>query len=62
MNTTERILSNGCYDFLSTIHRNNPLCAYHWQACIINNPGGQVPVLNPDEWEDQVNRLKAMVA
>lgn len=59
MNTTERILHEagdpkGCREFLWVVHKNNPLCGYHWQACIENNPGGTRPNNNPTEWDDMV--------
>lgn len=57
-NTTERILANdrgvdGCYRWHKAIHKNNPMSAEHWCACITNNPGGNIPNLNPEAWEEE---------
>ncbi len=30
----------------------NPICGAHWMKCIENNPGGDVPLLNPTEWDE----------
>lgn len=63
MNTTERIFLCGThpvgdFEYKRVIWQNNPICPHHWQAAIDNNPGGPMPVLNPDYIEEIFIKLR----
>lgn len=64
MNTTERILACGTHptgdiSFLIKVRNNNPFSGQHWKLALDNNPGGMIPKLNPEEYEEVFDQLAA---
>lgn len=44
-----------------TYTSKNDMCGYWFEEIKTNNPGGDVPVLNPEEFEEKINILTSLL-